>query len=812
MDTGELERLGTARRLENQPAKALAYLIENRDRLVARAELIHLLWPGEEHGDFDHRLDKVIAKVRSALGESAGEAKFVETLRGRGLRFIAETVYERPAPPLAGPVQAPPEEEATVSSVATRAGGRRWASRWAFGLTGAVVLAGVTVCVWMVGSGRVFAWRTEANPEAERWDQIGMFELRQGTEFTASRAFEQAVALDPESPIKHAHLAEALWMSDLHDRARSEMLKSSDLNRERKLPQLDQDYIEALRATMVRDFPKAISQYRIILAALPESEKANGLEDLGRAYVLAAMIPEAIQCYEQAAKLQPSNAGAHLQLGVLHATQKNMAAADPEFARASALYEASSNQEGTATVEFDQGLMAAYMTSDFPAAERHLNAALDTSAKLSNPQLQARVLGALSTVMLMQGRYGPSVDYANREITVSQDSGENAWYADGVERLAEVAVTRNDRKQSEGLLKRSMDLALKVGNSRDEGNAELYMATYLSNIGDYGQSVSYAKRAHKAFALYSGDSETGSEVPLIVAGEAQTGDFEEALKDAQTWVSAVTRMNSVPDMEAAEEGMGDVYMMMGQDPEALTHYRRALDMARQAHSGEAQATLYVAAGLARLGRIQEAAAAFHALPATAKTDPSMQPMYDYTQAILEFGQGRYAAAIGSARKGESQAVSEEMEEIIASSELRLGQAAQAGKDADAMLAQAQKLGNPYTTARAELAVAQVALATHSALKAKAMAEAAAAYFQGKDMMSSEWVSLLCASQARKALGDAAGNVSKAQLSLGVLRRLKAEWQTEDFGPYSSRPDVRQAIRELEAATGMRLREAAGATV
>jgi DNA-binding winged helix-turn-helix (wHTH) protein len=93
LETGRLTQLGIVRRLEKQPATVLAYLIEHRGRMVTRAEVIQLLWPDQEHGDFDHRLDKVVAKLRFALGDSAVKTRFVETFRGRGFRFTEQVIY-----------------------------------------------------------------------------------------------------------------------------------------------------------------------------------------------------------------------------------------------------------------------------------------------------------------------------------------------------------------------------------------------------------------------------------------------------------------------------------------------------------------------------------------------------------------------------------------------------------------------------------------------------------------------------------------------------------------------------------------------
>jgi DNA-binding winged helix-turn-helix (wHTH) protein/tetratricopeptide (TPR) repeat protein len=108
-ETGELSRKGVPRRLENQPARLLAYLIEHRDRLVTRHELIQLLWPGQEHGDFDHRLDKATAKLRSVLSD-ASQQRFIKTVRGRGLRFVADVTMDGQSKSL---VDEQPRSEAT---------------------------------------------------------------------------------------------------------------------------------------------------------------------------------------------------------------------------------------------------------------------------------------------------------------------------------------------------------------------------------------------------------------------------------------------------------------------------------------------------------------------------------------------------------------------------------------------------------------------------------------------------------------------------------------------------------------------------
>ena len=87
--SGELRRNGRATRLEPQPARVLALLVEHAGEVVTRAELQQRVWSGDTFVDFDRGLNYCIAQIRDALGDSASEPTFVETLPRRGYRFIA---------------------------------------------------------------------------------------------------------------------------------------------------------------------------------------------------------------------------------------------------------------------------------------------------------------------------------------------------------------------------------------------------------------------------------------------------------------------------------------------------------------------------------------------------------------------------------------------------------------------------------------------------------------------------------------------------------------------------------------------------
>jgi TolB-like protein/DNA-binding winged helix-turn-helix (wHTH) protein/Flp pilus assembly protein TadD len=87
---GELRKHGIRIRLQEQPFQVLAMLLEHPGEVVTREELQKKLWPADIFVDFDHGLNKAINKVRDALGDSAEDPRFVETVARRGYRFVSE--------------------------------------------------------------------------------------------------------------------------------------------------------------------------------------------------------------------------------------------------------------------------------------------------------------------------------------------------------------------------------------------------------------------------------------------------------------------------------------------------------------------------------------------------------------------------------------------------------------------------------------------------------------------------------------------------------------------------------------------------
>lgn len=90
LQSGEVRKAGLKIRVQQQPMKLLEILLERPGEVVTREELRGRVWPDESFGDFDQAVNIAIAKLRSALGDSAENPRYIETLPKRGYRFIAE--------------------------------------------------------------------------------------------------------------------------------------------------------------------------------------------------------------------------------------------------------------------------------------------------------------------------------------------------------------------------------------------------------------------------------------------------------------------------------------------------------------------------------------------------------------------------------------------------------------------------------------------------------------------------------------------------------------------------------------------------
>ena len=85
-----LYRRGSPVRLETLPLHLLMYLVDNRRQLVTREQIANELWGQDVFVDVDQSINTAIRKIRIALEDNSTKPRLLQTVVGRGYRFVAD--------------------------------------------------------------------------------------------------------------------------------------------------------------------------------------------------------------------------------------------------------------------------------------------------------------------------------------------------------------------------------------------------------------------------------------------------------------------------------------------------------------------------------------------------------------------------------------------------------------------------------------------------------------------------------------------------------------------------------------------------
>ena len=84
----ELRRSGRRIKLEKKPMELLIFLLERREQMVSREDIVKKLWRSDLFIDTEKNVNNVVRKLRTALGDDADRPRFLETVVGKGYRFV----------------------------------------------------------------------------------------------------------------------------------------------------------------------------------------------------------------------------------------------------------------------------------------------------------------------------------------------------------------------------------------------------------------------------------------------------------------------------------------------------------------------------------------------------------------------------------------------------------------------------------------------------------------------------------------------------------------------------------------------------
>jgi len=166
-DRFELRCNGRVVKIERIPMELLILLAEKDGNVVTRPEIAARLWGKDVFVDTEHGINTAIRKIRSALQEDATQPRFVQTVPGKGYRFVAVASNGK-----AQALASLPEEGGTGSSEGEPTEPRRW---WQ--IAGVAILLLGVAAVLLAFHARRFRNRTAVSNEAPRIRSIAILPL-----------------------------------------------------------------------------------------------------------------------------------------------------------------------------------------------------------------------------------------------------------------------------------------------------------------------------------------------------------------------------------------------------------------------------------------------------------------------------------------------------------------------------------------------------------------------------------------------------------------------------------------------------------
>ncbi|MBX3277711.1 MAG: protein kinase [Acidobacteria bacterium] len=756
--------------------------------------------------DLDRIIFRAMAKDLGSRYESASAMlKDLDRLRN----FI-NRLAEMGTLPLAGepPAQRPAQPTAQiVVPTAVISKPRRLAAPYKIGIAAVVVLAGFFV---FVGPGIFYNPLHAPAPEAQQWYTRGTSAIREGAYFQASRALERAVEIDPSFALARARLAEAYAETDYTDRAREELLRVLPLvPNQASWSKVDAMYVDAVGATLRRDFADAIDAYAKIIDEVSASEKSAAYVDLGRAYEKNENIDKAIECYLKATELDPQSAAGHLRLGILYGRRQELAPAKEAFGRAESIYQAMSGQEGLADVFFQRGALLARIRK-LPEAKFQLERSLEISRGSANRFQSIRTQLQLSSVYYAEGDTEGAKKIAAEAIAAAQAANIRSLATNGLIDLGYTLLSRGEFAEAQSYFQQALDFARTDRAPRIEARARLALGSLNTQQSNLDEAISHLEAALAFYQPAGYRKETSNALILLGRAHGEKGEYEVALRAFTQQLELAKQSGDAAQLAAAHSSIG-VLLGVNQEKyaEALVHlddsYR--INKSIGARIGMGWDQMNRATMLWQLGRYDEANAALDEAFSIANRPEtgyrSQLAWVELTGAQAALSSGRYAEAAIKARKSLELAGKEYADvALLAKQTIGLAQA-MSGSPRPARLlceeavAAAKQQKSTRLISSALLALAEVLLIAGDAQGAGSNALAAQAMSEPAGQLDTQWRAWLIAARAAQLANDKTATQDREANAQSRRAAFEQRLGADNYQSYSRRPDIQIYLRQLQ---------------
>lgn len=649
----------------------------------------------------------------------------------------------------------------------------------------------------------------QPSPEARTWYDQGLVAMRSGTYYQASKRLERSIELDDRYALSHARLAETYLEINSTEKAQEELLRGLSLAPDRSaLASADAAYLDAVAATVRRDFAAAVGYYQKILDQAPNIEKANAYVDLGRAYEKNENLDKAIESYLEAIKRDPQSPAGFLRLAILYSRRQDSANAEVAFKEAEKLYQTMSNDEGRVEVLFQRGALLA-RTGKLPEARAQLEQVLEILKNVDNKYQLVRTQLQLSLVSRDEGNIDRAKELAAEAIRVAQTANIKNIATQGLIDLGLALMSRGDFDESGKYFRQALDLARQDKSRSSEVKAILSLGRLNQQLGNNDEAISQLQEALNFYKPGGYRKETSIALTALGRAYQDKGEEETALKIFEEQLQLSRDSGD-------QQGLGESHMNLallrglGQEmyPEALSHLdeKVKIDEARGAKVGLGFDHMNRGNFLWQLGKYPEARAALDKAFEIAN-----QPGANYkaalawvhlTRAQMALSERNYSEAKKNAQLALDVSASQfpdvtlQAKYCIGRAEAFSGPPQVGRKLCEEAVAMAKKVNAPQQISSGLLALAEVLLIANDSKGALENALEAQKMLAQSGQQDSQWRALLIAARASELVANKSAAQDYASQADSLCAGLEQKWGKEAYESYLRRPDIQNYRNQI----------------
>jgi serine/threonine protein kinase/Tfp pilus assembly protein PilF len=642
-------------------------------------------------------------------------------------------------------------------------------------------------------------------PVALDWYNKGTDALRDGAFLQASKALQEALATDPKFALAHARLAEAWFELDYADRAKDEMLRVQSLVPNRsQLATTDALYLEAINATVTKDFAGAIKAYTELVRLSPNEPQVY--VDLGRAYEKNDDLKKAIEMYLEARSRAPQYATAHLREAILYGRQLDLTGASAAFDKADTLYQALGNFEGQAEVLFQRGFLFLQIEK-FAEAHQQFERSLEMARTTSSQYGQVKALLKLGDAVVAEGKADQGRHYMRQAIDLAEANGIDNLTKRGLVDLGNTFIGTAEYTEAEKYFKQSLDLAQSQKDPRNAARALLSLGSVAERRSSSDEVVSYVEQALPFYQQGGYRKETMQALVLLARAKVHKGEYDAALQALEQQLKLTQQLGDQSLARAAHGDIGRLFIRQGRYPEALVHLEENYRIAKSLGVPKIVAGSLAdrANALWRLGRYDEARAALSEASSMAERPDAarnLSSFYYVTLARIALSERRLPEARATAQQAlalaghQVKSIANEATFTLGLAQALSGAFRQGQPKCQEAVEMARQSGDPALLSEALLTLAEVQDQSGDSQGALKTSLESQELFARLGKQDSEWLAWLVAARASRSAGDTQRAREYASRAENLLTGLQQKWGPDNFNTYLNRPDVQFSRTQL----------------